>query len=159
MAKLDISGGRLVCRTACEMDGIDVVAVNEPFCDVAYAAYESKYDSTHGMYKGTVEVKDGDLVVDGKAIKFFAVRNPPEVPWGACGAGIACGSTGIFTDIAKASAHLTGGAKKVLISAPPADAPMFVMDGNHTAYTKDVNTLSNASCTTNCLVPLAKIIH
>merc|ERR1711988_972106 len=146
---------------ACEMEGIDVVAVNDPFCDVEYAAYLFKYDSTHGIYKGTVAADEASstLTVDGNAIKFFAVRNAEEVPWGASGADIVCESTGIFTTIEKASAHLTGGAKKVIISAPSADAPMFVMGVNHTAYTKDVNVLSNASCTTNCLAPLAKIIH
>jgi len=163
MAKMGISGfgriGRLVCRAACEMDGVDVVAVNDPFCDVDYAAYLFKYDSTHGIYKGTVETKDGCLVVDGKPIKFFAMKNPAEVPWGKEGADIVCESTGIFTTIEKANAHLAGGAKKVIISAPSADAPMFVMGVNHTSYTKDVNILSNASCTTNCLAPLAKIIH
>ena len=165
MARLGISGfgriGRLVCRAACEMEGIDVVAVNDPFCDVEYAAYLFKYDSTHGIYKGTVSFSkdDNTLLVDGKTIKFFAVRDPTEVPWGASGADIVCESTGIFTTIEKASAHLAGGAKKVIISAPSADAPMFVMGVNHTAYTKDVNVLSNASCTTNCLAPLTKVVH
>jgi len=155
--------GRLVCRAACEKEGIDVVAVNDPFCDVKYAAYLFKYDSTHGQYKGEVSYKeDGEtpvLVVDGKEIKFFAIRNANEVPWGKSGADIVCESTGIFTTIEKASMHLEGGAKKVIISAPSADAPMFVMGVNHTKYTKDINILSNASCTTNCLGPLAKIIH
>jgi len=153
--------GRLVCRAACEKEGADIVAVNDPFCDVKYAAYLFKYDSTHGIYKGTVTYDEAasTLIVDGKPIKFFAVRNPPEVPWGEAGADIVCESTGIFTVIEKASMHLQGGAKKVIISAPSADAPMFVMGVNHTTYTKDITILSNASCTTNCLGPLAKIVH
>jgi len=165
MVKMGISGfgriGRLVCRAACEKDGASVVAVNDPFCDVKYAAYLFKYDSTHGIYKGSVSCDEATstLIVDGKSIKFFAVRNPQEVPWGAEGADIVCESTGIFTTIDKASEHLKGGCKKVIISAPSADAPMFVMSVNHTEYSKDINVLSNASCTTNCLAPLAKIIH
>jgi len=165
MVNMGISGfgriGRLVCRAACEKDGANVVAVNDPFCDVKYAAYLFKYDSTHGNYKGEVSCDEANniLKVDKQSIKFFAVRNPDEVPWGASGADIVCESTGIFTTIEKASAHLKGGAKKVIISAPSADAPMFVMGVNHTTYSKDVNILSNASCTTNCLAPLAKIIH
>merc|ERR1712060_286338 len=165
MVKLGISGfgriGRLVCRAACMKEGADVVAVNDPFCDVKYAAYLFKYDSTHGIYKGDVSFDEAtsELIVDGKKIKFFAVRNPDEVPWGASGADIVCESTGIFTTIDKASLHMKGGCKKVIISAPSADAPMFVMSVNHTTYTKDVNVLSNASCTANCLGPLAKIVH
>jgi len=155
--------GRLVCRAACEKEGATVVAVNDPFCDVKYAAYLMKYDSTHGIYKGTIETDDSctppKLIVDGSPISFFAVRNANEVPWGEAGADIVCESTGIFTTIEKASLHLQGGAKKVIISAPSADAPMFVMSVNHTNYTKDINILSNASCTTNCLAPLAKIVH
>jgi len=165
MVKMGISGfgriGRLVCRAAMMKDGAEVVAVNDPFCDVEYAAYLFKYDSTHGIYKGTVDCdKDSStLIVDGKKIAFMAVKNPTEVPWGEKGADIVCESTGIFTVIDKASMHLQGGAKKVIISAPSADAPMFVMGVNHTTYTKDINILSNASCTTNCLGPLAKIIN
>jgi len=165
MVKMGISGfgriGRLVCRAACEKDGATITAVNDPFCDVKYAAYLFKYDSTHGIYKGTVDFNEADstLIVDGNPIKFFAIRNPEEVPWGESGADIVCESTGIFTVIDKASMHLKGGAKKVIISAPSADAPMFVMGVNHTTYTKDINILSNASCTTNCLGPLAKIVH
>jgi glyceraldehyde 3-phosphate dehydrogenase len=166
MVKMGISGfgriGRLVCRAACERkDGADVVAVNDPFCDVKYAAYLFKYDSTHGQYKGEVscDEESNTLIVNGKRIQFFAIRNPNEVPWGATGADVVCESTGIFTTVDKAKAHLDGGAKKVIISAPSADAPMFVMGVNHTKYTKDINILSNASCTTNCLAPLAKIIH
>jgi len=165
MVKMGISGfgriGRLVCRAACEKDGAEVVAVNDPFCDVKYAAYLFKYDSTHGIYKGTVDYDEAasTLIVDGKSIAFMAVRNPNECPWGEKGADIVCESTGIFTTIEKASMHLEGGAKKVIISAPSADAPMFVMGVNHTTYTPDINILSNASCTTNCLGPLAKVIH
>ena len=153
--------GRLVCRAACEKDGAEIVAVNDPFCDVKYAAYLFKYDSTHGIYKGTVDYDEAasTLIVDGKSIAFMAVRNPNECPWGEKGADIVCESTGIFTTIEKASMHCEGGAKKVIISAPSADAPMFVMGVNHTTYTPDINILSNASCTTNCLGPLAKVIH
>jgi len=165
MVKIGVSGfgriGRLVCRAACEKEGAEVTAVNDPFCDVKYAAYLFKYDSTHGIYKGTVGFDEAasTLIVDGKPIKFFACRNPEEVPWGESGSDVVCESTGIFTVIDKASAHLKGGAKKVIISAPSADAPMFVMGVNHTKYTKDIHVLSNASCTTNCLAPLAKVIN
>merc|ERR1712187_55058 len=136
-------------------------AVNDPFCDVKYAAYLFKYDSTHGIYKGAVDADEATstLKVDGACIKFYAMRNPNEVPWGDSGADVVCESTGIFTTIEKASLHLQGGAKKVIISAPSADAPMFVMGVNHLTYPKDINVLSNASCTTNCLAPLAKIIN
>jgi len=165
MVNMGISGfgriGRLVCRAAMMKEGAEVVAVNDPFCDVKYAAYLFKYDSTHGQYKGevTYDEASSSLIVDGKSIAFMAVKNPTEVPWGEKGANIVCESTGIFTVIEKASMHLQGGAKKVIISAPSADAPMFVMGVNHMAYTKDINILSNASCTTNCLGPLAKIIN
>jgi len=165
MVNMGISGfgriGRLVCRAAMLKDGAEVVAVNDPFCDVKYAAYLFKYDSTHGIYPGevTCDESTNELIINGKKIKFFAVRVPAEVPWGEAGADIVCESTGIFTTIDKAAEHIKGGCKKVIISAPSADAPMFVMSVNHKAYTKDVNVLSNASCTTNCLAPLAKIIH
>jgi glyceraldehyde 3-phosphate dehydrogenase len=152
--------GRLVCRAACQRpDEVEVKLVNDPFCDVKYAAYLFKYDSTHGIFKGEVSYDEAEscIMVNGKKIKFSACRNPSEVPWGAEGAAIVCESTGIFTTIEKASEHLKGGAKKVIISAPSADAPMYVMGVNHTEY-KDADILSNASCTTNCLGPLAKII-
>jgi len=165
MVKMGISGfgriGRLVCRAACEKEGATVVAVNDPFCDVKYAAYLFKYDSAHGIYKGTVDYEESTstLIVDGNKIAFMAVRNPNEVPWGEKGADVVCESTGIFTTIEKAELHCQGGANKVIISAPSADAPMLVMCVNHTTYTKDIKVLSNASCTTNCLGPLAKIIN
>jgi len=162
-AQIGINGfgriGRLVCRAACAHAEAEVVAINDPFIDLEYMVYMFKYDTTHGIYKGTVEAIDGKLVIDGKAISVFNSKNPAEIPWGASGADYIVESTGVFTTIAAASAHLQGGGKKVIISAPSADAPMFVMGVNHTKYTSDVNVLSNASCTTNCLAPLAKVIH
>ncbi|KAG7347086.1 glyceraldehyde 3-phosphate dehydrogenase [Nitzschia inconspicua] len=150
--------GRLVCRAALEHGDATVVAVNDPFLSVDYAAYQFKYDSVHGKFPGEVSV-DGDcLVVDGTKIKFFAERNPEQIPWGEVGAEIVCESTGVFTTIATASAHLKGGCKKVVISAPSADAPMYVMGVNHTEYA-GAEVFSNASCTTNCLAPMAKVLH
>mmetsp|Transcript_27165 Transcript_27165/g.59794 ORF Transcript_27165/g.59794 Transcript_27165/m.59794 type:complete len:335 (+) Transcript_27165:163-1167(+) len=150
--------GRLVCRAAIENKDATVVAVNDPFLSVEYAAYQFKYDSVHGRFPGTVEV-DGDcLVVDGTRIKFFSCRDPSDIPWGEAGAEIVCESTGIFTTIEKASMHLKGGAKKVVISAPSGDAPMFVMGVNNTKYAGET-IFSNASCTTNCLAPLAKVLN
>ncbi|KAJ5831752.1 glyceraldehyde 3-phosphate dehydrogenase [Penicillium riverlandense] len=162
--KVGINGfgriGRIVFRNAITHGGVDIVAVNDPFIEVHYAAYMLKYDSTHGQFKGTIEI-DGDqgLIVNGKKIRFFAERNPDQIPWGSVGASYVVESTGVFTTTEKASAHLKGGAKKVIISAPSADAPMYVMGVNNTEYKTDVNVLSNASCTTNCLAPLAKVIH
>ena len=160
--KMGINGfgriGRLVCRAAIENPESTVVAVNDPFLSVEYAAYQFKYDSVHGRFPGTVTV-DGDcLVVDGVKIKFFACRDPTEIPWGEAGADIVCESTGIFTSIEKASFHLKGGAKKVVISAPSGDAPMFVMGVNNDKYAGEI-VFSNASCTTNCLAPLAKVLN
>ena len=150
--------GRLVCRAAIEHKDATVVAVNDPFLSVEYAAYQFKYDSVHGRFPGTVEV-DGDcLVVDGTRIKFFSCRDPTDIPWGEAGAEIVCESTGIFTTIEKASMHLKGGAKKVVISAPSGDAPMFVMGVNNKKYAGET-IFSNASCTTNCLAPLAKVLN
>jgi glyceraldehyde 3-phosphate dehydrogenase len=117
-----------------------------------------KYDSTHGRFQGTVEAKDGKLVVDGQAISVYTERDPSQIPWGASGADYVVESTGVFTSVEKASAHLQGGAKKVIISAPSADAPMFVMGVNQEKYTTDLDVISNASCTTNCLAPLAKVV-
>ena len=118
-----------------------------------------KYDSTHGQFKGTIEVSGKDLVVNGKRIRFYAEKDPAQIPWSETGAAYVVESTGVFTTTEKASAHLKGGAKKVIISAPSADAPMFVMGVNHDSYKSDINVLSNASCTTNCLAPLAKVIN
>jgi len=162
MSKIGINGfgriGRLVLRAAVDK-GAQVVAVNDPFINVDYMVYLFKYDSTHGRFKGTVEAKDGKLVVNGHPITVFTERDPKAIPWGKAGAEYVVESTGVFTTIEKASAHLEGGAKKVIISAPSADAPMFVCGVNLEAYDPSMKIVSNASCTTNCLAPLAKVIH
>lgn len=151
--------GRLVMRAAVDRD-IPVAAVNDPFLDIEYAAYQFKHDSVHGMYSGTVEIDGDTLVLDGKTrVKFFAERNPADIPWGSVGADYVCESTGVFTTIEKAEAHIKGGAKKVIISAPSKDAPMFVMGVNHKSYDGTPSVVSNASCTTNCLAPLAKVLN
>lgn len=151
--------GRIVFRNAVELDDVHVVAVNDPFIDTKYAAYMLKYDSTHGNFKGTIEVKDDGLVVNGKHVKFYTERDPANIPWSDTNAYYVVESTGVFTTTEKASAHLKGGAKKVVISAPSADAPMFVMGVNNETYKSDIPVISNASCTTNCLAPLAKVIN
>eukprot|EP00316_Scyphosphaera_apsteinii_P016207 CAMPEP_0119313320 /NCGR_PEP_ID=MMETSP1333-20130426/28685_1 /TAXON_ID=418940 /ORGANISM="Scyphosphaera apsteinii, Strain RCC1455" /LENGTH=388 /DNA_ID=CAMNT_0007318127 /DNA_START=47 /DNA_END=1213 /DNA_ORIENTATION=- len=151
--------GRLVVR-ACAMTGkAKVVAVNDPFLDVEYMKYLFQYDSTHGLYKGDVSVADGKLVVDGQAITVTACKDPAAITWGEFGAEYVVESTGVFTTKEKAGLHLKGGAKRVVISAPSNDAPMFVMGVNEGKLTKDMTVVSNASCTTNCLAPLAKVIH
>ena len=118
-----------------------------------------KYDSTHGRFKGTIEVGSDHLTVNGKKVMFYQKRNPDEIPWSDTGADYVVESTGVFTTTEKASLHLKGGAKKVVISAPSADAPMFVMGVNNEEYKSDIPVISNASCTTNCLAPLAKVIN
>jgi len=139
--------------------GAKVVAVNDPFIDLDYMVYMFKYDSTHGQYKGEVAAVDGKLVVDGNAITVFSERDPAAIPWGSVGATYVVESTGVFTTLEKAGAHHKGGAEKIVISAPSADAPMFVMGVNEESYNKDMKIVSNASCTTNCLAPLAKVIN
>ncbi|XP_018576994.1 glyceraldehyde-3-phosphate dehydrogenase 2 [Anoplophora glabripennis] len=162
MVKIGINGfgriGRLVLRASIER-GAEVVAVNDPFLDVDYMVYLFKFDSTHGRYKGCVSSDGKNLVVDGKKIAVFQERDPKAIPWGQSGADYVVESTGVFTTIEKASAHLAGGAKKVIISAPSADAPMYVCGVNLDAYNPADKVISNASCTTNCLAPLAKVIH
>jgi len=162
MSGIGINGfgriGRLVLRAALSK-GASVVAINDPFIPLDYMVYMFKYDSTHGQYKGEVSVSDGKLVIDGKAISIFNEKDPSAIPWGSVGATYVVESTGVFTTLEKASAHHTGGAEKVVISAPSADAPMFVMGVNHESYSPDMKVVSNASCTTNCLAPLAKVIH
>lgn len=167
--KVGINGfgriGRLVLRAAIEKDTVEVTHVNDPFIDLNYMAYMFKYDSTHNRFKGTVEAKDGKLVIQfpGKATQTISVSQsmkPEEIPWGASGADYVVESTGVFTTTEKANAHQKGGAKKVIISAPSADAPMFVMGVNQDQYDPaNHHIVSNASCTTNCLAPLAKVIH
>ncbi|XP_076939090.1 glyceraldehyde-3-phosphate dehydrogenase GAPCP1, chloroplastic-like, partial [Bidens hawaiensis] len=162
--KVGINGfgriGRLVLRTATFRDDIEVVAVNDPFIDSKYMAYMLKYDSTHGPFKGTINVVDeSTLEINGKHIKVTSQRDPASIPWGDFGADYVVESSGVFTTIDKASAHKKGGAKKVVISAPSADAPMFVVGVNETTYKPNMDIVSNASCTTNCLAPLAKVVH
>jgi len=162
MSKIGINGfgriGRLVLRASIEK-GAEVVAVNDPFLTLDYMVYMFKYDSTHGTYKGDVKEEGGFLVVDGKKITVFQERDPKAIPWGKAGVEIVVESTGVFTTIEKASYHLEGGAKQVVISAPSADAPMFVMGVNQETYDPSMKIISNASCTTNCLAPLAKVIN
>lgn len=117
-----------------------------------------KYDTQHGQFNGTIEIDGGDLIVNGKRVKFYQERDPANIPWSNTGAAYIVESTGVFTTTEKAAAHLKGGAEKVVISAPSADAPMFVLGVNHTTYKPDIKVLSNASCTTNCLAPLAKVV-
>ena len=160
--KVGINGfgriGRMVFRAGLSNPEIEFVALNDPFMTPDYMAYMLRYDTMHGQYTGSIEYTDSSIIVDGKEIKFFDKMNPAEIPWGEVGADYVVESTGVFTTTEKASAHLAGGAKKVVISAPSADAPMFVMGVNHNTYTKDMNIVSNASCTTNCLAPIAKVL-
>ena len=160
-ARVGINGfgriGRLVARAMCKAAGVDLVAVNDPFMDLDYMVYMFKYDSTHGLYDGSVSKADGKLVIDGKKVAVFAERDATKIPWAAAGCDYVVESTGIFTTIEKASMHKVGGAKCVFISALRGRA--HVRDGvNHTQY-KGEDIISNASCTTNCSAPLAKIIH
>jgi len=151
--------GRLVLRAAIANPKVQVVAVNDPFMDVEYMVYMVQYDSTHGRFKGTVSHKNGKLVINDHEIAVYDKKDPAEIPWGSHGAHYVVESTGVFTTIDKAALHVKGGAKHVVISAPSADAPMFVMGVNHTKYDPSMQVVSNASCTTNCLAPLAKVVH
>lgn len=152
--------GRLVCRAAIENPHVEVVALNDPFMDVEYMVYQFKYDSVHGRYPGSVCARDGKLVIGDKEIAVVSEKDPVKLPWGALGIDYVLECTGVFTDHAKCMLHIQAGAKKVILSAPPKDeVPMFVIGVNHTNYTSDINVVSNASCTTNCLAPLAKVIN
>ena len=164
--KIGINGfgriGRLVCRAAvAQPEKYEIVGINDPFVDLDYMVYMTKYDTVHGHFKGEIEAKDGKLVVNGKEIAVFACKDPAEIAWSSCGAEYIVESTGVFTTTEKASAHLKGGAKKVVISAPAKDkeTPTFVMGVNNNEYTKDMVVVSNASCTTNCLAPLVKVVN
>ena len=165
MVKIGINGfgriGRLVMRAACANPNVQVVAVNDPFIDPEYMVYMMKYDTVHGPFNGTVEAKDGKLIVNGNPVCVYACKDPAEIPWAESGAEYIAEATGVFTNEEGASKHFVGGAKKVVITAPAKDktTPMFVMCVNSDTYTKDMKIVSNASCTTNCLAPLACVIN
>ena len=160
--KLGINGfgriGRMVLRASLQNDKVEVVAIND-LLDVEHLAYLLKYDSVHGTCPASIEIEGGHLVIDGKTVRITAERDPQNLKWDEVGAEIVAECTGIFTMLEKAQLHIDGGAKKVVISAPSADAPMFVMGVNHTDATSSDMIVSNASCTTNCLAPLAKVLH
>ena len=160
--KIGINGfgriGRLVFRASLDHDDVEVVGINDLIAP-DYMAYMLKYDTMHGKFEGTVEATEHSLVVNGREIKVFSERDPANLPWGEIGAEYVVESTGLFTTTEKASAHLKGGAKKVVISAPSSDAPMFVMGVNNDTYEPSMNIVSNASCTTNCLAPVAKVLN
>ena len=151
--------GTLSLDAALEKDNVEVVAINDPFIDADYMAYMIKYDTIHGKFDGEVRAENGKLIVNGKEIKVYNEMDPVNVPWGADGVDYVLECSGVFTTIEKAEAHLKAGAKKVIISAPSKDAPMFVMGVNNETYDPSMNIVSNASCTTNCLAPLAKVIN
>ena len=162
MIKIGINGfgriGRLAFRSAIKRGTIQIVAIND-LLDVEYLAYLLKYDSVHGKFDGEVSIKDGHLIVNGQTIRITAEKNPAAIKWNEAGADYVIESTGIFTTLEKAALHIQGGAKKVFISAPSKDAPMFVMGVNHKDIKVTDTILSNASCTTNCLAPIAKILN
>jgi glyceraldehyde 3-phosphate dehydrogenase len=165
MVEVGVNGfgraGRLVTRAAiCSpLDKVEIVAINDPFIDLNYMVYVFQSDSTHGKFNGTVKAENGKLVINRKPITIFQERDPANIKWGEAGAEYVVESTGIFTTMEKARIHLKGGAKRVIISSRSANAPMFVMGVNHEKYDISLKIVSNASCTTNCLAPLAKVIH
>ena len=150
--------GRIAFRIASERSDVEIVGIND-LLDVNHLAYLLKYDSVHGQFKGTIEIKNGNLVVNGSEIRITSERNPEDLKWDIVGADIILDCTGIFTTLQGAKKHLQAGAKKVAISAPSVDAPMFVMGVNHLEINSSHNIVSNASCTTNCLAPLAKVVN
>ena len=160
--KIGINGfgriGRMVFRAAAKRQDVEVVAIND-LLDIDHLVYLLKYDSVHGNFDGTVEIQGDNIVVNGKTVRITAERDPKALKWDAVGASIVAECTGIFTTKEMAQSHIDGGAKKVVISAPSADAPMFVMGVNHNEVKSSDTIVSNASCTTNCLAPLAKVLH
>ncbi len=163
MIKVGINGfgriGRLVMRASFDREDIDVVAINDPFIDLEYMRYMLQYDTIHGKLNKEIKVLDDGIMVDGKKILVYNCKEPSEIPWKEAGAEYIVESSGVFASMEGASKHFAGGAKKVVVSAPTKDTPMFVMGVNHKEYTTDMNVVSNASCTTNCLAPLAKVVH
>ncbi|KAM8968123.1 glyceraldehyde-3-phosphate dehydrogenase-like [Sarcophilus harrisii] len=163
MVRIGINGfgriGRMVTRVAFQTGKVDVVAINDPFVDINYMVYLFKYDSTHGKFQGSVRADYDRLVINGRAITVSQEKDPANIKWGNAGAEYVIESSGVFTTLEQAGAHLRGGCRRVIISAPSVDAPMFVMGVNHETYNTSNTVVSNASCTTNCLAPLAKIIH
>ena len=161
--KVGINGfgriGNLAFQAALEKEGVEVIAINDPFIEADYMAYMMKYDTIHGKFDGEVKAENGNLIVNGKEIKVYNEMDPKNIPWGNDGVDYVLECSGVFTTLEKAQAHIDAGAKKVIISAPSKDAPMFVMGVNNDKYDPSMNIISNASCTTNCLAPLAKVIH
>lgn len=161
--KVGINGfgriGSLSFEASFDKEDVEIVAINDPFIDVEYMVYMIKHDTIHGQSNEEVYAENGELVVNGHHVKVFNEKDPVNVPWGEVGAEYILECSGVFTTIETASAHLQAGAKKVIISAPSKDAPMFVMGVNNETYSSDMNIVSNASCTTNCLAPLAKVVH
>lgn len=161
--KIGINGfgriGKLTFQAALNKKEVEVVAINDPFIQADYMAYMLKYDTVHGKFNGDIKAEENKLIINGKEIKVYNEMDPVNIPWGTDGVDYVLECSGVFTTMGKAEAHLKAGAKKVIISAPSKDAPMFVMGVNNDKYTPDINILSNASCTTNCLAPLAKIIN
>ena len=161
--KLGINGfgriGNLAFQAALERGEVEVLAINDPFITADYMAYMIKYDTVHGKFNGEVRTEEGKLIVNGKEIKVFNEMDPHNIPWGKEGVEYVLECSGVFTTLEKAQAHIDAGAKQVVISAPSKDAPMFVMGVNQEKYDPSMNIVSNASCTTNCLAPLAKVIH
>ena len=161
--KVGINGfgriGNLAFQAALEKEGVEVIAINDPFIEADYMAYMMKYDTIHGKFDGEVKAENGNLIVNGKEIKVYNEMDPKNIPWGNDGVDYVLECSGVFTTLEKAQAHIDAGAKKVIISAPSKDAPMFVMGVNNDKYDPSMNIISNASCTTNCLAPLAKVIN